>query len=122
MDLPNVTLLFQMVHFAIAYVLMRKFVFEPALQIIVAQESYKQNLEQKIIVAQAAYQDTIQQKQSRWNFMKDSLTALIPKFILTSRFKKTTSEPIALKTVQLSSEQKQKLAAVLQDELVDIKS
>lgn len=109
-----------MIHFAIAYWIMRKLVFEPALKIILAQESDQKNLDQKIMLAQQAEQESIKQKHAGWNFMKESLNGLIPKLATTIRFAKTTSQPLDVQPTKLSSEQKQKLTNLLHDELVDI--
>ena len=49
MIVPDLTLVLQIINFCIAYLIMQKFVFAPALKIIQAQDHYQKSLEQKLI-------------------------------------------------------------------------
>lgn len=122
MNLPNITLFLQLVHFAVAYYVLRRFIFGPALQIIVKQDNYKQSIQTKIEITRNAQQDNLKLKQSRWNFMKTSLTSLIPQISGLCFLPKKSDTSVPVQTLKLSDQEKQKIIQTLCDELSDIKS
>lgn len=78
MNAPNITLIFQALHFFIAYLVLRRFVFAPALQILQKQESEKLLLQKEIQETADQKNKISQDIQSRWASMKTSLYTLIP--------------------------------------------
>lgn len=121
MDLPNITLFFQMANFAVAYFLLRKFVCTPALQIIVSKESYQQNLEQKIATVQATHHDCVEEKQARWIFMRKSLSDMTPNLKSACTSQKALLQPTQVDILTLSAQQRQEVVNVLRSKLSDVK-
>lgn len=122
MNLPNMTLFVQMMHFAIAYWFMRRFIFEPALEIIESKEAYQKNLEQKISMTQRLQQESIKRQYAGWKLIKDSLYHLIPKCMVSTISKSTIVDQNSIEKIKLSSERKQEVIDLLHRELLDVKS
>ena len=121
MELPNITLLFQIANFTVAYWLLRKFVCAPALQILVSKESYQHNLEQKIVMVQATHQDCVEQKRARWIFMKKSLSELTPNLKSICIDKKELLQAVRIEAVSLSAQQRHEVLDLLRLKLSDVK-
>jgi len=122
MDLPNVTLFFQIGNFYVAYFVLRKYMFAPALKILVAEQSRIDGLNKKIDVIAAQQQQLLTQQKTRWNLMKESLRKKIPSFSLSScSIDQTLPEPLKIQDVKLSDQQKKAVQNMLQDELLDVK-
>lgn len=121
MNLPDVTLLLQIANFTIAYVVMRKLIFAPALKILETQDFYKKSLQQKIEVAKSEQHNVILQQKTSWQQAKQSLYGLIPKLSRICVTNVTVSESASKETVQLSAEEKKVLVEKLCDQLSDVK-
>ena len=121
MDLPNLTLVVQIFNFFIAYWLLRKYIFEPALHIIIAQDTRIEGLNKKIDVAYVQQQQILVQQKTQWSFIKSSLLKLIPN--LSKKLCATRDRTIELKvdTLSLSEEEKQAIQKLLHDEMVGVK-
>src|SRR5260370_37150599 len=78
MDLPNVTLFFQIGNFCVAYFILRTCIFAPALKILVAQQSRIDGLHKKIDGTRSDQERLEAQQKTRWNLMKESLCKMIP--------------------------------------------
>lgn len=121
MDLPNVTLFFQIGNFCVAYFILRTYVFAPALKILVDEQSRIDALHKKIDVTRNEQQRLAEQQKTRWNLMKESLCKMIPSSSMSScSIDQTLPDSLKMHDVKLSGEQKV-LKDMLQDELSDIK-
>jgi hypothetical protein len=118
MDLPNITLLFQMVHFVIAYIILYRLVFAPALAICVTQAAYKNNLEQKIVSLQSEHQEIKARAQSQWSLIRKKLFTLVPVCWMSCMVKKQPTP--ALEPMNLAESEKQKMVNMIKDKLADV--
>jgi hypothetical protein len=127
MDLPNLTLFVQMGNFVVAYLVLRRYVFVPAYNIILAQQSRLESLNQKIDTAYVQQQQIVHQQKNRRAFMKDSLKQAIPDFSVKlcqsdlPQGSTSLMQPVEAKDVMLSDQQKKELSVMLQDALSDVK-
>lgn len=120
MNLPDITLFFQMVHFIVAYTILRRFVFAPALTIIEASENRMGQLQKRVDLAHDDHQGLLQQQRQRWRFIQQSLCDMIPKInekVCVNSAK--VSAPVQLGNVTISGEQKKSIKQMLHDELLD---
>jgi hypothetical protein len=122
MNLPDFTLILQIINFYVAYAVMRKLVFTPALKIIEVQDSYQQSLERNIENAKSVkIQVTLQQK-SRWNASKDMLYSLLPKLSQVCLSRNKSIDDPSLHQLQLSEVEQKSLVEKLCNQLSDVKS
>jgi hypothetical protein len=121
MILPDFTLVLQIIHFYVAYLIMSKLVFAPALKIIETQDSYKKSLEQKIESVKALQVQVSQEQYSRWRAARESLQAFIPK-LSQFCFKKETSATQPLVQPPFSLVEKETLIEKLCQQLSDVKT
>lgn len=122
MNLPDVTLFFQMIHFFIAYRVLRRFVFAPALTIIEAGELRKDQLQKRVDMARENHLELQHQQRQKWRFIQRSLSDMIPKINEKKCVNQTKiSEPVPLTERVLSSQQKQEIRQMLHDELLDVR-
>lgn len=127
MDIPNLTLFFQMGNFAVAYFIMRKYVFVPAFNIILAQESRIDSLNQRIDTAYVQQQQVLNQQKNQRNFMKESLKQMIPDFSIknckteSSLLDHDILQEISTQDLKLSDNEKKEISFMLQDVLSDVK-
>ena len=122
MIVPDLTLVLQIIHFGIAYVIMQKFIFAPALKIIQAQDHYQKSLEQQIDQARALQMHTQEEQQSRWQKMKNALRATTPKISQICLTRKKELEQPLPDQQELVSAEKQSFIKILCDQLSDIPS
>lgn len=122
MDLPGITLVLQILHFSIAYFVMRRWIFNPALKLVQDQTLNFERLHEKVDGATVQKDELLKQQKSRWIFMMHSLYKIVPEQINACFTKKvmTSSEPVP--KITLSPEQKQEVLSLLQDELSNVKS
>lgn len=120
MNLPDVTLLFQMVHFAVVYVILRKFVFVPSLRIIEQQEKQEGELQGKVDASHQKYQEVATKKQQRLQHLKKSLIALVPKQANIDAVASETVKPLEAVISPLREEHKAKVSQLLIQELSDV--
>jgi len=121
MNLPDVTLFFQMIHFVVAYAILRRFIFAPALVIIEAGEQRVDQLQKRVDGVRLDHQELQQQQRQRWRFIQLSLCDMIPKInekICVNAAK--VSSPVQQVGRVLSEEQKQAIKQMLHDELLDV--
>lgn len=121
MNLPDVTLFFQMVHFIIAYAILRRFVFAPTLRIIEAGENRIEQLQKKVELASKDHQGLLQQQRQKWRFIQQSLRDMVPKInekLCINSAKVST--PVRLDNATISGEQKKAIKNMLYDELLDV--
>ena len=121
MDLPDITLLLQIVNFVIAYKILYRFVFAPAYTILQAQDLYKSKLEQKIDQEQAAQTKIVSFQRAQWNKMKSLLCDLIPATSTPCLQAKTITDAENQQDHQLSTQQKERAVQLLKDELLEVK-
>ncbi|MBP6892402.1 hypothetical protein KBB68_02365 [Candidatus Babeliales bacterium] len=121
MNLPDVTLLLQIINFTIAYVMMRKLIFAPALKILEKQDFYKKSLQKNIEIAKSKEQNVMLQQKTSWQQAKQSLYQLIPKLSQISVINVSVSESVSKKSVPLSLNEKKVLVEKLCDQLSDVK-
>ncbi|MCX5923994.1 MAG: hypothetical protein NTZ68_01015 [Candidatus Dependentiae bacterium] len=122
MDLPNVTLFFQIGNFCVAYFILRTCVFAPALKILVAEQDRTDGLNKKIEDTRSEQLQLLRQQKTRWNFIKESLSKKIPSFSLPScSIDQTLPESLKTQDIKLSDQQKKAVQNMLQDELLDVK-
>lgn len=62
----NLTLVIQIIHFLIAYVILNKLILRPGVQVIMQGQEYKNGLEQAITQAQNARDAKIKEKDEYW--------------------------------------------------------
>lgn len=122
MELPNITLIFQIVNFYVAYRILYYFVFAPALKILIVQDQYKKTVEQKIVMTKNEHVRIVQSQHTRWKAMKDSLYNLIPSSMLTCTLTQHVFKQKQLDLVTLSEKQKAAINSLIRDELLDVKS
>ena len=127
MDLPNLTLFVQMGNFAVAYFILRKYVFVPAFNIILAQESRLDSLNQRIDTAYIQQQQVLIQQKSQRSFMKDSLKQMIPDFSKKlcqtegSLLGAEAVHKVSMQDLKLSDKEKKEISVMLQGVLSDVK-
>lgn len=120
MNLPDVTLIFQMFHFLIAYMILKRFVFTPSLVILEEQESRNQRYNQRIHEARTQFNGFVAQQHQRWHFIRQSLMEMSPvvgvKKCLTE-FK--VSSPVEVEKTKLTVQEQEALKKVLHKKLLD---
>src|SRR3990167_5948274 len=121
-SLPNLTLLFQMINFGVAYLIMRRLIFAPALKILQTQDSYKKSLEQKIDKAKETKFEVMSQQHSRWVLMQKSLYKLIPQLAQICTKATTNIDQTTLEVAHLSQSEKKSITKLLHEQLLDVKS
>lgn len=122
MNLPDFTLVFQIINFYVAYAIMRKFVFTPALKILEVQDSCKKSLEQSIESVKAVKNQVILQQKSRWNASKEVLYSFMPKLSTACLNRNKLIDDASLHHVQLSEIEQKSLVEKLCSQLSDVKS
>ena len=120
MNLPDVTLLLQIINFTIAYTVMRKFVFVPVLNILLAQDLYKKTLEKNIDAEKIEQQNVQNQQRSRWQSAKESLYQLIPNVSFMTFFEKSFKKLSKIEPKILSVSDKKLLVEKLSKQLSDV--
>lgn len=122
MNLPDITLLFQILHFIIAYVILRKFVFGPALILLEQGESDKNNLQQKVDNNRVALQELAGQQRQRWKMIQQSLMNMIPGLSGKQGQKASGAfQPVDIVDVQIPEQSKKNIRDLLTKELSDVK-
>lgn len=121
MDLPGITLVFQILHFSVAYFVMRRWIFDPALKLVQDQALNFERLHEKVDGVIAQKNELLKQQKSRWIFMMQSLYKIVPVQINACFTKKAITPTTPIEKITLSPEQKQKVLVLLQDELSDVK-
>jgi hypothetical protein len=118
MNLPDVTLILQMIHFLIAYAVMYKFVFTPALVLLLQKQKSKKDLERSIESLHVQKTELIKKRTLGWAAMKERMTNLVPKL------SKTCPIVISLKDLSqepgLSDIERNKIVTMIKSELMDI--
>jgi|GEM_PF-1293985 len=121
MNLPDVTLLFQMLHFLVAYAILRRFIFAPALILLEQNEQHKNQLLKNVDTTMAEQKELIGQQRQRWKTMQQTLTSMIPRFNAKNDVDAIRiSTSIELSDVKLSEQEKQNIQKMLHDELSDV--
>jgi len=121
MNLPDVTLIFQMLHFLVAYTILRRFVFAPALALIEQNEEYKDQLLKNVDTTMAEQKELVGQQRQSWKMIQHALISMIPRFNAKNDVDVVRiSTPIELSDVKLSEQQKQNIQKMLHDELSDV--
>lgn len=121
MNLPDVTLIFQMLHFLVAYAILRRFVFAPALILLEQSEQHKNQLLKNVDTTMAEQKELTGQQRQRWKTMQQTLTSMIPRFNAKNDVDVVRiSTPIELSDVKLSEQEKQNIQKMLHDELSDV--
>lgn len=121
MNLPDVTLFFQMLHFIIAYTILRKFVFAPALTLIEQDEQHKNKLLKNVDTALTEQKELIVTQRQRWQTMQQALISMIPRFTIKDNVDGLqASAPVELADVTLSQQQKLNIKKMLYDKLSDV--
>jgi len=121
MNLPDVTLIFQMLHFLVAYAILRKFVFAPALMLIEKDEQQKNQLHKNVETTLAEQKELVVQQRQRWKAMQQTLTSMIPRLSGHNDVNAVRlSAPVELSDVKLSEKQKQNIQKMLHDKLSDV--
>ena len=121
MILPDFTLVLQIINFCIAYVMMSKLIFAPALKILETQDDYKKSLEQKIETVKVLQAQVTQEQYSRWRTAKESLYVFIPKLSGICCVRDLSVNYSSIQP-QLSSIEKQSLIEKLCQQLSDVKT
>jgi len=120
MKLPDITLIFQMVHFFIAYMILRRFIFAPSLLILEENEEKNQRYNQKIHEARTQFNNTVAQQHQRWHFIKQSLMDMSPVVGIKKCFTGfKVSSAVEVKKTKLTSQEQQDLKKVLHKKLLD---
>lgn len=74
----NATLFVQMVHFLIAYVLLRRFLFKPVASVIFAQRAYYTKLKDVIEHEEHAIIRKQEQQKEQWNIFQQEWQEAVP--------------------------------------------
>lgn len=83
MDLPNLTLFVQMVHFIIAYYVLRRYVFAPGLEVVLVEQSRMQKLLSAIQNGKNQKEETVLRQKIRLSFIRNALFNIMPNRIVT---------------------------------------
>lgn len=118
MQLPNITLVLQLLHFGIVYIVLRRLVFGPVLKIIVVQAAYENKIQTNIQTWQSEYESIVARAQAQWTSMKYHLIKMIPFTQKSSSV--LTTHVVRLSDQQLSEQQKQKMSDMIENSLSDI--
>ena len=121
MNLPDVTLLLQIANFTIAYVVMRKLIFAPTLQILEQQNSYKKSLKSNIEAVKTEQNNVMLKQKTSWQQAKQSLYALIPKLSRICVTSSSSTQQSLQEPINLTSQDKKVLVEKLCDQLSDVK-
>lgn len=121
MNLPDITLVFQMIHFWVAYEILKRLVFIPALSILNRDMLVKQQLQGQINQQHQRHLELIEQHTSRWNQIKSTLYSMIPQFNEKLCIKDMQiTAPVQVEITKLSNDQKKSIQSMLEKELLDI--
>ncbi len=120
MKLPDITLIFQMIHFLIAYMIMRRFVFTPSLLILEENEAKNQRYNQKIHEARTQFHGIVQQQHQRWHFIKQSLMDMAPVVGIKKCFNGfKVSSAVEVEQSKLTLQEQESLKKTLHKKLLD---
>src|SRR5438552_8803703 len=78
MSMLNSSLIMQGINFFIAYVLLRKLLFKPAVSIVIEEKEYISSLESSIDARKSAIAAQEQEKQRRWQSFQQLFKDKIP--------------------------------------------
>jgi hypothetical protein len=122
MKLPDITLLFQIFHFVIAYWILRRYIFSPALIILNQQQDEEFRMKVKLDQARHRYETLLTQKSQKWNFIQQSLLRMIPKFLEQSAPLSGVKPSETNNEMQpLNQQERQRIKDRLRDEVIEIK-
>jgi F0F1-type ATP synthase membrane subunit b/b' len=120
MNLPDITLFFQMIHFLIAYAIFKRFVFAPSLMILEKDEERNKRYNQKLHDARIQLHEITQQHSDRWRFIKQSLIDMSPMVGMKkcfTGFKVTT--PVQVEKIKLTVDEQESIKNTLHKKLLD---
>jgi hypothetical protein len=121
MKLPDITLIFQMIHFLIAYMILKRFVFTPSLMILEANEARNQRYNQRIHEARMQFNGFVEQQHQRWHFIRQSLMEMSPVVGIKKCFTGfKVSSPVEVEKTKLTVQEQENLKKVLHKKLLDL--
>lgn len=121
MNLPDITLIFQIFHFLIAYFILRRFVFAPSLVILRENELKNKKSNQKLHDAQQELNNFVEQQHQRWYFIKESLKKMSPVIAVKKCITSVkVSNPVQVEKTQLTSLEQESIKKTLRKKLLDI--
>ena len=121
MKLPDITLFFQIINFLLAYWVLRRFIFVPALKLIHTQERTNHLLNDKVATARVDLENNLEQKNKRWSFIKKSLIDMAPVVNLQKcLIKIKVMSPVKFSKIKVSDKERKTVQKMLHDKLLDI--
>lgn len=120
MNLPDITLLFQMLHFYVAYKILKYFVFAPALRIINQDIAQQQTLENKITQAHTQHATLLEKCNQRWKFIQESLRNNMPSLPAKMCFDHTKIAQKPTPQTILTKQQQDDIKKMLKQKLSDV--
>lgn len=122
MNLPDITLFFQMIHFLIAYAILRHFIFKPSLVILEEDEAKNQRYNQKLHEARTQFHGFVEQQNQRWHFIRKSLMDMSPVVGIKKCFSGfKLSSPVQIEKSSLTTDEQQSIKKALHKKLLDFK-
>ncbi|HZW61696.1 MAG TPA: hypothetical protein VFF04_05725 [Candidatus Babeliales bacterium] len=116
MSMLNSTLIVQGINFLIAYILLRKLLFRPAVSLVMQEQSHISSLESSIDSRKAAIAEQEQEKLRRWKAFQQLFKNKIPSYQKQFEVGKMALPPIQYHV--LKQEQAQTLSKDVADALV----
>ncbi len=94
----NITLFIQMIHFWIIFYLLTRWLWRPALKLIVKEETEQESLEDKISVQQKVVENNEQRRDRLWDVARQQFAQTIPSLqsVIAKPPKKRAYEVLAL--------------------------
>jgi len=74
----NITIFIQMIHFWIIFYLLTRWLWRPALKVIVKEEQEQQSLEDKIAAQQKIVENNEHRQERLWNIARQQFAKTIP--------------------------------------------
>ena len=81
----NLTLLIQVCHFFVAYLILKYLFFTPSLRVVIEEQSYKDALTRKRDDARVALQEMQHYAHNRWHHSRKELGESIPEYEIPLR-------------------------------------
>lgn len=122
MNLPDITLFFQMFHFLIAYAILKRFVFAPSLIILEDEEEKSQRYNQRVHEARLQFNGFVEQQHQRWHFIRQSLLEAAPVVGIKKCFKGfKVSSAVQVEKTKLTTQEQESIKKAVHKKLLDFK-
>jgi hypothetical protein len=120
MNLPDITLLFQIIHFGIAYYILKRLVFVPAYNLLERQAIAEQLVQDKVKAAKKLYDDLSEKRISQFLFIQKSLTGMLPTLSHKQKFTCAVVESDKAEREPLTEQQKAAMVDAIKKSVIKV--